>query len=263
MRSFPIYQVDAFTDKLFGGNPAAVVLLDEWIDQDLMQHIGAENNLSETAFVVKKTDTYEIRWFTPESEVNLCGHATLASAFVLFRYFERESTVLSFKSMHRGTLTVARQGDLYELDFPADTIKHVDPPLEIVRALGEDPVYCLKGVTDNLLVYDNENTIKNLAPDFNKIKTSEARGVIVTAPGSDTDFVSRFFAPAIGINEDPVTGSAHTSLIPYWSERLEKQSLTAKQLSKRGGFLYCRSAGDRVKISGKARLYLQGEIVID
>jgi PhzF family phenazine biosynthesis protein len=263
MRSFPIYQVDAFTDELFRGNPAAVVVLDAWIDQPLMQKISAENNLSETAFVVRKEENYEIRWFTPESEVALCGHATLASAYVLFKHYEKESSILNFETMQRGQLSVTRSGDLYELDFPADNMKHADPPIDLITAMGKQPEHCLKGITDYMLVYRDEATIRDILPDFDLIKASGARGVIVTAPGSETDFVSRFFAPAVGINEDPVTGSAHTSLIPYWAERLRKESLSASQLSKRGGLLFCRSAGDRVKISGKARLYLKGDIVIE
>jgi PhzF family phenazine biosynthesis protein len=260
MPTIPIFQVDAFTDKLFGGNPAAVCVLDEWLDDKLMQQIGAENNLSETAFVVPKEDHYEITWFTPESEVELCGHATLASAYVLFNFYHKEKKSLEFNTRHRGWLEVQCDKDMYTLDFPADVIEPVEAPEAVVDGIRKMPMETWKGKTDYLLVFETEEDILKLAPDFTILKNSGARGVMVTAPGNDVDFVSRFFAPLVGINEDPVTGSAHTSLIPYWAFRLDKTTLEAKQVSKRGGRLHCKLEGDRVKIGGRAKLFFRGEI---
>jgi len=261
-KKIKMYQVDAFTDKLFRGNPAAVCLLDEWLSEEQMQKIGAENNLSETAFLVPKGDDYEIRWFTPAVEVELCGHATLASAHVLFEHTNHPNEKIIFHSRVRGELTVTKDDRFLTLDFPADTIKKVDAPENLLKAFNIKPWECYKGKTDFMLIYSSQEEIEQIEPDFNLILLSGARGVIVTAKGNDTDFVSRFFAPEAGINEDPVTGSAHTTLTPYWSEKTGKKVLTAKQISKRQGDLKCELFGDRVKITGKAVTYLIGEIEI-
>ncbi len=255
-----IYQVDAFSDTVFGGNPAAVCILNEWLPAELMQKIAAENNLAETAFVVKRESDFEIRWFTPAIEVALCGHATLASAHVLFEYFNHEKPTIKFFSAQSGNLSVTKNNDLLTLNFPQDILKKVDPPQDILDAFKKTPLEIYKGKTDYLLLYENQKDIEDSDPNHYILKNSEARGIMITAPGNKVDFVSRFFAPGSGIDEDPVTGSAHTTLTPFWSERLGKNKLTAQQLSKRKGNLLCELAGDRVKISGKAITYLIGEI---
>ena len=256
-----LYQIDAFTDTPFKGNPAAVCILEDWLEETLMQKIAMENNLAETAFVVKKDNKYEIRWFTPEVEVDLCGHATLASAYVLFNYYNTSSDVISFHSPHSGPLTVEKRADGYmTMDFPTDELSKKEPLAELTEALGKASLETFKGKTDYLLIFDSQGDIEALQPDFLKLSTVEARGVIVSARGDEVDFVSRFFAPQSGIIEDPVTGSAHTSLTPYWSKVLSKTRLTAKQLSPRGGDLLCEFLGDRVKITGQAAAYLIGEI---
>lgn len=262
-KKIKLYQVDAFTNKLFQGNPAAVCVIDEWLSDELMQKIGLENNLSETAFVVQKGDVYEIRWFTPTLEVDLCGHATLAAAFVLFEYYNHSTNTITFQFKSSGKLTVDKNdnGSL-TLNFPTDIVSKVDIPEALISAFNIQPKECYKGRTDYLLIYSSQEEIENINPDFSKILTSGERGVIISAPGKNNDFVSRFFAPQAGINEDPVTGSAHTTLAPVWSEKLNKPKLTAKQLSKRGGDLVCELVGDRVKISGNAVKYLIGEIEI-
>lgn len=260
IRKQKIYQIDAFTNVVFGGNPAAVCIMDEWLDTELMQKIAAENNLAETAFVVKRKNDYEIRWFTPEVEVALCGHATLASAFVLFNYFNFERTVLPFYSAQSGDLSVTKNGDFLTLDFPADQISNIDPPQEILDAFQKKPLEVYKGKTDYLLLYKTQDDIEQVDPNHYILKKSKARGIIITAPGNEVDFVSRFFAPGAGIDEDPVTGSAHTTLTPYWAKRLGKSRLTAKQLSKRKGELLCELIDNRVKITGTAVPYLIGEI---
>ena len=257
-----IYQVDAFTDHLFGGNPAAVCILENWTDDSLMQHIAVENNLSETAFAVKRNTKYEIRWFTPELEVDLCGHATLATAHVLFTYCNHPSDKIDFISPHSGRLVVEKAGDLLTLDFPADIVEEVKAPDSLIDALGKPPDKSLKGKTDYLLIYRDQKSIEELKPDFQLLAKAGGRGVIVSARGEKVDFVSRFFAPQSGVNEDPVTGSAHTTLIPYWAKELTKNKMTARQLSKRKGDLICESREDRVKISGKAVTYLIGEIFV-
>jgi len=257
-----MYQVDAFTDKLFHGNPAAVCPLDRWIPAELMQKIAMENNLAETAFYVPGPERHEIRWFTPAVEVDLCGHATLASAFVLFNFGGFQGSVAEFDS-RSGLLSVRRDGDLLTLDFPADSPSAVDAPELLVRALGAQPLEAYKGKTDYMLVFGEQREIEAMTPDFGSLAKVHARGIIVTAPGKEVDFVSRFFAPEVGVSEDPVTGSAHTTLTPYWSKRLAKTNLTAVQLSKRQGWLWCRLAGDRVKISGHARAYLEGWIEVE
>ena len=261
MKKIKLYQVDAFTEEVFRGNPAAVCVLEEWLEEETMQKIAAENNLSETAFVVAKGTDFEIRWFTPLAEVALCGHATLASAFVLFHYYDQVDKI-KFHSRSSGILPVEKKGDWIILDFPADKHEKVETPSELVTALGVEPLACYKGKTDYLLLFSNQQEIEALKPDFNLILKSAVRGVIVSAEGEETDFVSRFFAPKVGVNEDPVTGSAHTTLIPFWSKRLGKNQLTAKQLSKRQGDLLCEHLGDRVKIKGKAVCYLKGEIEV-
>lgn len=253
-----IYQVDAFTDKLFQGNPAAVCPLEKWLSDEIMQKIAMENNLSETAFYVKEGNQYRIRWFTPTVEVDLCGHATLASAFVLFNYESHPGNSLSFISNKSGVLNVRKDGDLLTLDFPADKIEKAEVSDEIKAGFNIHPKLVFRGKTDYLFVYEKESDIVNLLPDYDKISVMDCRGVIVTARGKDVDFVSRFFGPQSGVNEDPVTGSAHTTLTPYWAEQLGKRDLTALQLSARKGSLQCRLQGERVEISGQCRLYMTG-----
>lgn len=258
----PIYHVDAFTDKLFCGNPAAVVPLTEWLSDETMLHIAAENNLAETAFYVKNEAGFDLRWFTPTIEVDLCGHATLAAAYVIFNIQNEEKEQISFYT-RSGELTVTRADGWLTLNFPIDQYQIAVPPPALVESINNNLAEVYKGKTDYLVVLDSEEDVKNLDFDIIVLSTIPARGIIVTAAGEDVDFVSRFFAPQSGIDEDPVTGSAHTTLIPYWAEKLSKNVLTAKQLSRRGGYLKCELAGDRVNIGGQARLYLQGEIEID
>ncbi|HJS01166.1 MAG TPA: PhzF family phenazine biosynthesis protein [Flavobacterium sp.] len=255
-----IYQIDAFTDTLFSGNPAAVCPLDQWLSDQIMQKIAAENNLAETAFYVKKDDKYEIRWFTPTVEVDLCGHATLAAAFVLFNYENHNDNLIQFYSSRSGDLTVTKNADLFSLNFPADTFEAIELTTQIAAAFNTKPQLAFKGKTDYMLLFNNEEEILNLQPDFEKLSKLEARGIIVTAKGNTTDFVSRFFAPQSGVNEDPVTGSAHTTLIPYWAKELNKTTLEAIQLSERRGYLDCELLENRVRISGQAKCYLIGEI---
>jgi PhzF family phenazine biosynthesis protein len=258
----PIYHIDAFTDKLFCGNPAAVVPLSEWLSDETMLHIAAENNLAETAFYVKNDAGFDLRWFTPTIEVDLCGHATLAAAYVIFNIQGEEREQISFFT-RSGELNVTRSDDWFTLNFPIDHYQIAVPPPALVESINTNLMEVYKGKTDYLVVLDSEEEVKNLDFDIIVLSTIPARGIIVTASGEDVDFVSRFFAPQSGIDEDPVTGSAHTTLIPYWAEKLSKKILTAKQLSKRGGYLKCELADDRVNITGQARLYLQGEIEID
>ncbi len=257
-----IYQVDAFTKHVFGGNPAAVCILNQWIATDLMQKIAAENNLAETAFIVKKDEFYEIRWFTPTVEVDLCGHATLATAHVLFNYYLTDENYIAFHSHLSGSLSVSKENDLLTLDFPCDTITKIETPLVLIDALGKTPLESWKGKNDFMLVFDSQATIESFKPNFQLLETAGERGVIVTAKGDEVDFVSRFFGPQVGINEDPVTGSAHTTLLPYWHQVLGKTTFTAMQLSKRKGHLYCEFLGNRVKIAGNAVTYLIGEIEV-
>lgn len=257
----PIYQADAFAVGLFKGNPAAVVPLTEWLSDELMQQIAMENNLSETAFFVPEGDHFHIRWFTPKAEVRLCGHATLATAHVLFNELNFQGDLLEFDSLS-GILTVKKVEDKLQLDFPADFAQEVKPIDTFTEAFGAKPLQTFKGRTDYLLLFDSEETIQNLQPNIQLLLSTNARGVITTAKGNEVDFVSRFFAPAVGVNEDPVTGSAHTTLIPFWANRLGKTELTALQLSARGGQLWCTLSGDRVFIAGKAVTYLKGEIEI-
>jgi len=256
------YQVDAFTNKVFGGNPAAVCPLNTWLDDTIMQQIAMENNLAETAFYVKKGEQYELRWFTPTVEVDLCGHATLAAAHILFNIEHYSGDVIRFYSPRSGTLTVSKKEDLLTLDFPTDSIKEIEITKVLSDGFNIKPLKAFKGKTDYMLIYENETQIRSIIPDFDHISKLDARGIIVTAKGDTVDFVSRFFAPQSGVNEDPVTGSAHTSLTPYWTKTLGKKELMAIQLSKRKGHLQCTYANDRVKISGQAKLYMTGEIYI-
>jgi len=257
----PIYQVDAFTSNLFGGNPAAVCPLKEWIDPGLMQSIAAENNLSETAFFVKKNDFYELRWFTPEIEVDLCGHATLATGFVLFNHLNYNDEEIKFETKS-GRLMVQRSGDLITLNFPASPPEKTDPPDRLTEGLGKKPLEVYKS-RDYLALFETEKDVLSIQPDFKILGKLETLGIIITARGDTSDFVSRFFAPSAGIDEDPVTGSAHTTLVPYWAKKLNKTKFHAFQISKRGGELFCQLVGDnRVLISGKAKTYLTGEIEI-
>ena len=259
-----IYQVDAFSEQLFSGNPAAVIPLKDWISTDQMQHIAAENNLSETAYLVKKEEgVYGIRWFTPETEVDLCGHATLAAAHVLYNHLKFSGKAISFDS-HSGRLRVEKESDMYWLDFPSQPPKPVKSPKLLPEAIGTMPIYT--GVNVDLLVLiDGEQIVRKMRPDLEILKRLDVRGVIVTSVSDDEryDFVSRFFAPAVGVPEDPVTGSAHTVLTPFWSKRLDKKDLTARQLSKRGGTLRCSMNGDRVKIGGSAVTFMTGQISIE
>lgn len=256
-----IYQVDAFTKEVFKGNPAAVCPLTEWVDESLMQRIALENNLAETVFFVKNGDVYEIRWFTPLAEIDLCGHATLASGHVLFEILKTEDRFIRFHSHKSGELTVEKQGDLLVLDFPSRPVAPADAPDGLAEALGKAPKEVLKS-RDYFLVYENEREILEIQPNFSRLLEIGAHGFIVTAKGESADFVSRFFAPEVGVPEDPVTGSAHCNLIPFWAERLGKTELFARQISKRGGELFCKLAGDRVKIGGNAALFLKGEIYV-
>ncbi|MBP1639462.1 MAG: PhzF family phenazine biosynthesis protein [Bacteroidetes bacterium] len=263
MFSFPLYQVDAFAETLFRGNPAASCFLPEWPNDKIMQSIAAENNLAETAFLVTNGSGYDIRWFTPLTEVDLCGHATLASAYVLFKCLNYPGNEVVFHSPRSGELRVSRQGEMLFLDFPTDVLTDGDYKLDIETATGMRPVATWKGKTDIIALFENEKQIRTMQPKLKEIAKLPCRGVIVTAPGDEVDFVSRFFAPQSGIDEDPVTGSAHTSLTPIWSNRLKKTTMTALQLSARGGKLQCTFLGDRCKIGGYAQLYLTGTIFLD
>lgn len=257
-----LYQVDAFTDKIFSGNPAAVCPLNEWLSDEIMQQIAMENNLAETAFYVKKENQYEIRWFTPAVEVDLCGHATLAAAYVLFNYENHTEDIIHFNSPRSGLLTVTKSEQFLTLNFPADIFAPVELTEVITAGFNIKPHSAYKGKTDYLLIYDNESQIRAIQPDLQKISKVVARGIIISAKGDHTDFVSRFFAPQSGVNEDPVTGSAHTTLTPYWSKVLNKKELTAIQLSQRTGYLKCKNMDERVEISGACKLYLSGRILI-
>ena len=255
-----IYQIDAFANEVFKGNPAAVCPLKEVISDEIMQSIAFENNLSETAFIFEKNSKLNIRWFTPACEVALCGHATLAGAHVLFEHegFEGDKIELMSES---GMLTVTRKGDKLELDFPAERVIPCETDPIIERALGKKPLQTYTG-SDMLAVFESEADIAGFTPDFKELAKLNARGVIVTAKGDNCDFVSRFFGPNVGIDEDPVTGSAHCILTPYWADVTGKKELKAKQISSRGGSLDCSLSGDRVKIGGKAVTYMKGTITL-
>lgn len=254
----PIYQIDAFSAKAFGGNPAAVCPLTSWIDDRTMQSIAAENNLAETAFFAPSYDGYDIRWFTPTDEVELCGHATLASAHVVFNHLGRELQSITFGSKS-GPLRVIRRDELLVLDFPARVAARRAPMPTLAAALGATPLETLQAKS-LVAVFESERAVRALSPDFEAMRRLDTFGVIVTAPGDDVDFVSRFFAPRVGVPEDPATGSAHCTLTPYWAERLGKIALHARQVSARGGELWCERAGDRVMIAGYVTPYLAGTI---
>ncbi len=256
-----IYQIDAFAEKVFEGNPAAVIPLENWLPDNVMQQIAMENNLSETAFFIPLANAFHIRWCTPLAEVDLCGHATLASAHVLFNHLNYNEKEISFQS-RSGILNVKKEEDLIVLNFPASKLTEIKIPENLKSAFNIQPEKCFKGRDDLMLIFEKEEDIIKLEPDFQKISGSKTRGIIVTAKSKKFDFVSRFFAPAVGVNEDPVTGSAHTMLIPYWSGELGKSDLTAKQVSARGGILYCKNLGERVEIGGKAVTYMTGEIIV-
>ena len=252
--------VDAFTDTLFKGNPAGVCILEDELDVITMQNIAAENNLSETAFAFKKGDNYSLRWFTPITEIDLCGHATLGTAYVISNFIDTSAVEMRFETKS-GMLTVIKNDDLFELDFPS----HKAGKCEVTKLMEQSigcPVNEAYVSRDLMLVLDDEQQVLNLTPDLSLIAQIAEHGVIVTAKGESVDFVSRFFAPNVGVNEDPVTGSIHTTLIPFWAQRLTKKNLISLQLSKRSGTLYCEDCGDRVKIAGKAVLYLKGELFI-
>ena len=259
----PLYQVDAFTTRLFGGNPAAVCPLSEWLPEAMMQAIAAENNLAETAFFVPRGDGYLLRWFTPTVEVDLCGHATLASAYVVTRILAPERRSVTFDTLKAGPLEVTREGDLLAMDFPSwpPETKSADP--RVLAALGALPVESFVARGRTLAVFDRAEDVAALRPDFAAMRRVEGADAIATAPGRDgVDFVSRYFAPNYGVDEDPVTGSAHCVLTPYWAARLGKEQLTARQISARGGELTCTLRGDRVTIAGHAVLYLEGAITV-
>jgi PhzF family phenazine biosynthesis protein len=257
----PIYQVDAFASKVFAGNPAAVCPLEEWLNEDLMQSIAQENNLSETAFFVKEGPVYKLRWFTPVAEVDLCGHATLASAYVIFNYIDTKTNRVVFSSKS-GNLIVEKDNDLLSMDFPSLPPVSGEFPKDLVEGLDAVPEEIWRS-NDYLALYSSETVVRGISPDFDKLKSLGLRGIIITSKGDKVDFVSRFFAPRYGINEDPVTGSAHCILIPFWSKRLNKKKLHALQVSQRGGELFCEDAGDRTIIAGRAVEFMKGTIGID
>ena len=255
--NIPLYQVDAFSDRVFAGNPAAVCPLQQWLADDVLQAIAAENNLPQTAFFVPEEGGYNLRWFTPNVEVDLCGHATLASAYVLMEQRGHAASTVAFRTAS-GTLNVSRQNNRYVLDFPARVPRRRQTTPQLVAALGVEPDEVWQA-RDIMAVFATEQHVRSIVPDMTLLKQLETFGVIVTAPGQESDFVSRFFAPAQGVTEDPVTGSAHCTLVPYWGEQLGKNSLHARQVSKRGGELWCEWKGDRVEIAGQAALFAVGE----
>lgn len=257
-----IYQVDAFANQVFEGNPAAVVPLDDWLDDALLQKIALENNLSETAFFVKEGNRYALRWFTPTTEVDLCGHATLAAAHTIFKYLGHDGNELLFFSHRSGLLKVTKDGEMLTLDFPKDDVISVEMENFLLAPFLQKPVEAFKGKTDYVLLFPDEDQIQHLEFDLQLISQIPCRGVIVTAKGDKVDFVSRFFGPRVGVPEDPVTGSAHTTLTPIWAEKLNKNKLNAVQLSERGGKLICELSGNRVKITGKAITYMVGKIFL-
>ena len=254
--SIPYYQVDTFTSSLFSGNPAGVCLLADWLPDAVLQSIAAENNLAETAFVVQRDSSFDLRWFTPSLEMDLCGHATLAPAHVIFRHLGYRAAVVRFQT-RAGVLTVSRDGELLTLDFPACSAVPCDAPPELRAGLRASPVATAMA-RDYLAVFETEQAVRNLQPDMAALMGLDCLGIIATAPGEGCDFVSRFFAPRAGIPEDPVTGSAHCTLIPYWAQRLNRTTLRARQISPRGGELFCEHRGERVLFSGRAVTYSSG-----
>lgn len=257
----PLYQVDAFTDRIFAGNPAAVCPLESWLPAETMQAIAAENNLSETAFFVREGPDHALRWFTPAVEVDLCGHATLASAYVIFNHLEPAAREIRFHT-RSGLLTVTRDGALLSMDFPANPPRETDAEVKLGRELGAVPSEVLGTKDHYLAVFESEAQVRDLSPDPARIAALDRWAVIATAPGDHVDFVSRFFAPRKGVPEDPVTGSAHCVLTPYWARRLGKSEMSARQISQRGGSLRCRLKGDRVEMAGRAAPFLHGTITI-
>ena len=257
----PIYYLDAFTEELFSGNPAAVIFSDIE-DSKLMQQIATENNLSETAFINNSDNKYSIRWFAPGCEIDLCGHATLASAYVYFQYINSGATTFEVNSIKHKNLTVTKDKDLLYLNFPVDKLIEQDNYDEIEEMIGVRPIYICKGRDDYLAILKSQTNVENLDPDFMKLKHLDSRGLIVSAQGSDCDFVSRCFFPRTGVDEDPVTGSAHTSLVAYWAKTLNKNTFIARQLSNRGGDLSCQLIDKRVLIGGKVVEYMQGYISV-
>ncbi len=259
MTTIPFFEVVAFTNHLFAGNPAGVCLLEEWLPDDQLQAIASENNLPETAFLCERGEHFDLRWMTPTVEVELCGHATLASAHVLFRHCGYAGKTAHFQTRSAGKLMVERNGDRLVLDFPSRPAKEADLSEALAYSLGAKPERVLQG-RDYFAVFPSQREVAAIQPDFAALSKLDAQGVVVTAPGDDCDFVSRYFAPAAGIPEDPVTGSTHCTLIPYWSQRLGKRELFARQISKRGGELFCEDRGDRVGIGGEALTYVEGTI---
>ncbi len=258
-----IYQVDAFAEKVFQGNPAAVCPLKEWLNDEILLKIAAENNLSETAFYVTREDRVEIRWFTPNTEVDLCGHATLATAFILHTEENFNDTLIPFHSNRSGDLPVNINNDnSYTLDFPLDHIIEISISETLLNTTSFKPIHAYKGKSDIMLIFEKQEDIEQLKPNLSVIEKLDARGLIVTAKGNECDFVSRFFGPQVGVDEDPVTGSAHTTLTNYWSIVLNKNEFTAEQISKRKGMLKCKKVDNRVQITGNAILYMKGEIYI-
>ena len=255
-----IYIVDAFCEKRFKGNPAAVCILDKWLDDDIMQKIAMENNLSETAFIKRNKDSYDLRWFTPEYEIDLCGHATLASAYIIFNKLDKDINNIRFNTKS-GEIYVYRVEDMIKLNFPIREGERISVDERIIEALGIIPIDVYKN-RDLMIVLRDEEDIKYLQPNFDILKTLGFDGIVVTAKGTKVDFVSRYFIPNSVINEDPVTGSSHCTLVPYWAKRLKKTELVAKQLSKRGGKLYCKLNNDIIEISGKATIYMEGTIYV-
>jgi PhzF family phenazine biosynthesis protein len=258
----PLYWIDAFSDRVFGGNPAAVCPLPRWIDAGILQRIAAENNLSETAFMVRRGDAYDLRWFTPTHEVDLCGHATLAAAYVVLAHLEEGVAEVAFQT-RSGTLQVREESGLLRMSFPAYSLRELpDPPAELVRGLGSQPERVLHAVKNYYAVFEDEEEVRGLRPDLAVLAGLHPNGVSVTAPGAACDFVSRYFAPSYGIPEDPVSGHPHCALAPFWAARLGRRRLLARQVSARGGELDCELDGDRVTISGRAVPYLRGEIQV-
>lgn len=257
-----LYQVDAFAEKVFKGNPAAIIPLEDWIDDLLMQQIAMENNLSETAFIVKNDGGYHIRWFTPEYEIDLCGHATLASAYVIKNFLEPHVQEIHFSTQKAGELKTTAKDGVYTLDFPSRMPEACETPGKLLESLGVSTAVEVLRSRDYFVVLPNEEAVHNVEPDYSIMKELDTIGVIVTAKGHEADVVSRCFYPGAGIPEDPVTGSAHCNIVPYWSDKLGKTKLFCRQLSPRGGDLQCELAGDRVLMSGKCVIYLQGEITL-
>lgn len=255
-----IYQVDAFTDKVFEGNPAAVVPLESWLSDTQMQKIAMENNLSETAFFLQEGEVYHLRWFTPVDEVDMCGHATLASAYVLFELLKHPSNEVTFNTKS-GFLKVLKKEDQYEMDFPLQEVEPCDVPKKLLQAFETTPLVCFNSM-DYILVFETEDEVRNTKPNLELLQEIDLRGVIITTKSQEYDFVTRFFAPKYGIDEDPVTGSAFTQLVPMWNQIVEKESFHAKQVSSRGGEVFCKLQNHRVLISGQAVKYLEGVIDI-